>query len=54
MSPLEMEAHIGSAEGEAPDWRDTELPDEPDDDEELAETPADVIDVLGFDPLDDD
>lgn len=31
------------------DWRNA--PDEPDpDDEELPETPKDVIDILGFDP----
>jgi len=34
------------------DWRDL-LDDEPDDDEELAETPDDVIAMLGFDPLDE-
>ena len=32
-------------------WRDHEE-DLPDDDEELAKTPQDVIDILGFDPLD--
>lgn len=33
--------------------RDDSLPeiDDEDDDEELSETPADVVDILGFDPL---
>lgn len=35
------------------DWR-AELVDEPDnDDDELSETPADVVEMLGFDPLDE-
>jgi hypothetical protein len=37
------------------DWRKSpELEDERDDDEELAETPPDVVALLGFDPLDDE
>lgn len=43
--------HYGDVKDDAAD--DGPLPeveDEPDDDEELAETPQDVIDILGFDP----
>jgi hypothetical protein len=32
------------------DWEED---DTPDDDEELSETPADVVELLGFDPLDE-
>jgi hypothetical protein len=42
-------AKFGTATAPLPDWRQGE--DEPDpDDEELAETPPDVIAMLGFDP----
>ena len=43
-------------DGDAGDWReDAALIDEDDpDDELLAETPPDVIAVLGFDPAEDD
>lgn len=34
---------------EVVDWKDADIG--PDDDEELAETPKDVVDMLGFDPL---
>lgn len=45
---------MGHAGGALPDWR-KELADEdaPDDDEQLAQTPEDVVSVLGFDPLDE-
>lgn len=47
------DAHFGSPEDGSLDWRDEVYDDNtPDDDEELAETPEDVIDLLGFDPLD--
>ena len=36
-----------------PDWRE-DLADEVDPDDELIETPDDVIAVLGFDPAEDD
>ena len=37
------------------DWRDEEFEDpSPDDDEELVPTPQDVVDILGFDPRDED
>ena len=49
MTPL-PEVHWGTAEKSLPELEDIE--DGPDDDEELAETPADVVDMLGFDPLD--
>jgi hypothetical protein len=48
---LPSDPHFGYADKPLPDWRN-EL-DEPDpDDEELEETPADVILILGFDPKD--
>lgn len=43
-------AYFGSPEDPPPDWRREPDPGA-DDDEELAETPADVIALLGFDPL---
>ena len=39
--------------GDRPDWRKFKN-DEPDDDTELAETPKSVVEMLGFDPLDDE
>jgi hypothetical protein len=45
----------GSADAPLPDWREEpDADDDADDDVELAETPADVIAQLGFDPLDID
>ena len=46
--------HFGDIDGSLPDWRDDRaLETEADpDDEELDETPEDVIAVLGFDPKD--
>jgi hypothetical protein len=35
-----------------PDWRKAEQDETPDDDEDLAETPPDVVAMLGFDPKD--
>ena len=54
MPPL-PEVHVGSADSEAPDWRAQENvadSDGADDDAELAETPEDVVRLLGFDPAD--
>lgn len=46
----DQEVHFGEIGAELPNWR--LLPDEPDpDDEVLEETPADVVAILGFDPL---
>ena len=46
------DVHFGPAAAKPLDWRDGEYQDDaPDDDEELAETPADVVAMLGFDPL---
>jgi hypothetical protein len=42
-------AYFGNMKKARPDWRE-EQDDTPDDDEELPETPADVIAMLGFDP----
>jgi hypothetical protein len=36
------------------DWRTILASDEDVDDEELPTTPKDVVEVLGFDPLEDD
>ena len=45
---------FGHADAELPDWRAEPFADDAaDDDEELAETPPDVIAMLGFDPLDE-
>lgn len=42
---------IGEKEAdEVVNWRDIEINDNEDDDEELEETPEDVIEGLGFDP----
>ena len=51
MPPL-PDVHFGSPEDGSLDWRD-EVYDvtEADDDEELVETPEDVVEMLGFDPL---
>jgi len=35
---------------ESVDWRDIDIDDSEDDDEELDKTPEDVIEALGFDP----
>lgn len=43
------DVHFGSVEEEPEDWRETPTDDD-DDDEVLAETPPDVIQLLGFDP----
>jgi hypothetical protein len=45
------EVSYGEVGAQPPDWRKRAEP-EPDDDEELAETPPDVVEALGFDPLD--
>jgi hypothetical protein len=43
------QVHFGSVQSKPLDWREVEdIPDS--DDEELAETPSDVIAMLGFDP----
>lgn len=46
------DAHWGTAEAPLPDWREGDDDDPDPDDEELPETPPDVIAMLGFDPLD--
>jgi hypothetical protein len=48
------DAFFGSTQAGDMNWRAEDLQDmEPDDDSELPETPQDVIDMLGFDPLDE-
>ncbi len=48
------QAHFGEVRAPLPDWRKdkTKRHSERDDDEELAESPPDVVTMLGFDPLD--
>jgi hypothetical protein len=50
METLDFDVRYG--DGERVDWRKYEEPDK-DDDEPLAKTPTSVVDMLGFDPLDD-
>jgi hypothetical protein len=45
---------FGSVDTPAIDWRAIADDDDLDDDSELAETPADVVSLLGFDPLDEE
>ena len=40
---------FGSKRAALADWRKSKV-EEPDDDEELDETPEDVVEMLGFDP----
>jgi hypothetical protein len=49
---LPLDIYFGDADSTLPDWRavDVDLDDDPDD-ELLDETPADVVAMLGFDPL---
>ena len=47
------DAHFGSAGAALPDWREDDFDDD-DSDEVLEETPADVVEMLGFDPADED
>lgn len=47
------DAHWGSAISPLPDWRRIKI-DAADDDEELEQTPPDVVAMLGFDPLEQD
>lgn len=47
------DARWGDPERPLPDWRRSTRPHDPDD-EELAQTPEEVIAVLGFDPLEED
>jgi uncharacterized protein YjbI with pentapeptide repeats len=49
---LDADVHFGSVDDEDADWR-SELVDVDPDDEELAQTPDDVIAILGFDPLEE-
>lgn len=53
---LPLDVYFGKVEWDpSRDWR-KELADreEPDDDEELDETPEDVVGMLGFDPLEEE
>jgi hypothetical protein len=46
---------FGPPEAGSLDWRDEVFDDDAsDDDAELAETPEDVVELLGFDPLDEE
>lgn len=44
-------ARFGSADEKPVDWK--KAPDADPDDEQLAETPADIVAMLGFDPADE-
>jgi hypothetical protein len=46
----EVGIHVGVVDETPFDWRKQPVPFDPDD-EELDETPSDVIGMLGFDPL---
>jgi hypothetical protein len=46
---LDLDVHFGKIDDDLPDWRE-ELEEDDPDDEELEETPEDVVAVLGFDP----
>jgi len=48
---LKLDVHFGGIGKPLPDWRKAGLDDADPDDELLDETPADVIAILGFDPL---
>jgi hypothetical protein len=50
MTELDFDVHFGSAIDKKVNWREVLMDDEPDDDEELENTPEDVIGMLGFDP----
>lgn len=49
-TPELPQAHFGDIEKKPLPWRG-KIKDDPDDDEELAQTPPDVVAMLGFDPL---
>lgn len=51
MSESIPEVHFGSVEDAPVDWRDADLDDAPDDDDELLVSPEDVVESLGFEPL---
>lgn len=44
------DVHFGKADSDSIDWRKETDDDELDNDEELEETPRDVVALLGFDP----
>jgi hypothetical protein len=46
------DVHFGTPETPLPDWR--KEPEDDQDDDALIETPEDVIEMLGFDPLGED
>lgn len=52
-TPLLPDVHFGSADAKLPDWRREPDDDGADDDAEIR-TPDDVIEMLGFDPAEDE
>lgn len=48
------DVHYGEVKDEEPSDELPKLEDETDDDEPLKVTPPDVVEILGFDPLDED
>jgi 2'-5' RNA ligase len=52
--PFDIDVYFGEVDKEI-DWRDPEFEDlSLDDDEELVPTPSNIVDMLGFDPRDED
>lgn len=54
MSDTLPDAHFGTADSSLPDWRKNKDAESPDDDEELVPTPPDVVEILGFDPAEEE
>lgn len=52
---LKLDVHVVGEKKEDSNWRQKLKDfDDPDDDELLDKTPQDVVDMLGFDPLEDE
>jgi len=49
----DSDIHFGDVDNPLPDWRKEGINEIDSDDEELSETPPDVIAMLGFDPLEE-
>lgn len=52
LDPQLSEVNFGSVNNPLPDWRANDsVANDDDPDDEVVETPEDVIEILGFDPL---